>query len=168
MASLRTGTFLSYAGGFREAVEDVVELEKIGVDIALVAEAYSFDAISQLGYLAAKTSRIELGTGVVPIYVRTPSLLGEYTSQGMYAGDIPDTLRDRSFPWWFEYVELYKNFLHNREQYPILKEPAIIEEAKNIKDIFLTKYRKETPRILSDIPHLYTEEKGMQLGEFLF
>ncbi|MDY6870359.1 MAG: LLM class F420-dependent oxidoreductase [Actinomycetota bacterium] len=90
MASLRTGTFLSYAGGFHEAVEDVVELEKIGVDIALVAEAYSFDAISQLGYLAAKTSRIELGTGVVPIYVRTPSLLAmtaaglDYVSDGRF------------------------------------------------------------------------------------
>ena len=50
---MRTGIFLSYADGFRDAVEDVVELEKVGVDIALVAEAYSYDAISQLGYLAA-------------------------------------------------------------------------------------------------------------------
>jgi hypothetical protein len=50
---MRTGIFLNYAGGFREAVDDVVELEKIGVDIALVAEAYSYDAVSQLGYLAS-------------------------------------------------------------------------------------------------------------------
>lgn len=64
--------FLSYAGGFLEAVDEVVECEKLGVDIALVAEAYSYDAISQLGFLAARTSRIELGTGVVPIYTRTP------------------------------------------------------------------------------------------------
>jgi F420-dependent oxidoreductase-like protein len=87
---MRTGIFLSYAGGFREAVEDVVELEKIGIDIALVAEAYSYDAISQLGYLAARTSRIELGTGVVPIYIRTPSLLAmtaaglDYVSDGRF------------------------------------------------------------------------------------
>jgi F420-dependent oxidoreductase-like protein len=87
---MRTGIFLSYAGGFREAVEDVVELEKVGVDIALVAEAYSFDAISQLGFLAAKTSRIEIGSGVVPIYVRTPSLLAmtaaglDYVSEGRF------------------------------------------------------------------------------------
>jgi F420-dependent oxidoreductase-like protein len=87
---MRTGIFLSYAGGFREAVEDVVELEKVGVDIALVAEAYSYDAISQLGYLAAKTSRIELGSGVVPIYIRTPSLLAmtaaglDYVSDGRF------------------------------------------------------------------------------------
>ena len=83
---MRTGIFLSYAGGFKQAVEQVVEL----VDIALVAEAYSYDAISQLGYLAAKTSTIELGSGVVPIYVRTPTLLAmtaaglDYVSDGRF------------------------------------------------------------------------------------
>ncbi|MDV3127436.1 LLM class F420-dependent oxidoreductase [Mycobacterium sp. 21AC1] len=87
---MRTGIFLSYADGFKEAAGDVVELEKVGVDIALVAEAYSYDAISQLGYLAAKTSTIELGTGVVPIYTRTPSLLAmtaagiDYVSDGRF------------------------------------------------------------------------------------
>jgi F420-dependent oxidoreductase-like protein len=87
---MRTGIFLNYAGGFLEAVDEVVELEKIGVDIALVAEAYSYDAISQLGFLAAKTSRIELATGVVPIYVRTPTLLAmtaaglDYVSDGRF------------------------------------------------------------------------------------
>ncbi|MEZ0362389.1 LLM class F420-dependent oxidoreductase [Mycobacterium sp. pUA109] len=87
---MRTGIFLNYAGGFKEAVAHVVELEKVGVDIALVAEAYSYDAISQLGYLAAKTSTIELGSGVVPIYIRTPSLLAmtaaglDYVSDGRF------------------------------------------------------------------------------------
>ena len=87
---MRTGIFLSYAGGFKQAVEQVVELEKVGVDIALVAEAYSYDAISQLGYMAAKTTTIELGSGVVPIYVRTPTLLAmtaaglDYVSDGRF------------------------------------------------------------------------------------
>src|SRR3954454_12638397 len=87
---MRTGIFLNYAGGFLEAVDEVVELEKVGVHLALVAEAYSYDAISQLGFLAAKTSRIELGTGVVPIYIRTPSLLAmtaaglDYVSDGRF------------------------------------------------------------------------------------
>lgn len=72
---MRTGVFLSYAGGFRESVDHVIALEQAGVNIVLVAEAYSFDAVSQLGYLAAKTSTIELGSGVVPIYTRTPTLL---------------------------------------------------------------------------------------------
>ncbi|QNJ94715.1 LLM class F420-dependent oxidoreductase [Mycolicibacterium fluoranthenivorans] len=87
---MRTGIFLGYAGGFKEAAEQVVALEQVGIDIALVAEAYSYDAISQLGYLAAKTSTIELGTGVVPIYTRTPSLLAmtaagvDYVCEGRF------------------------------------------------------------------------------------
>jgi F420-dependent oxidoreductase-like protein len=71
-------------------VDQVVELEKVGIDIVLVAEAYSYDAVSQLGYLAAKTSRIELGSGVFPVYTRTPSLLAmtaaglDYVSDGRF------------------------------------------------------------------------------------
>ena len=90
MTGMRYGIFLNYAGGFREAADEVVELEKVGVDIALVAEAYSYDAVSQLGYLAAKTDRIELGSGVVPIYTRTPTLLAmtaaglDYVSDGRF------------------------------------------------------------------------------------
>ncbi|MEM6104711.1 LLM class F420-dependent oxidoreductase [Mycobacterium sp. 050272] len=72
---MRIGIALDYSGGFHEAVDRIVELEKAGLDIAVVAEAYSYDAISQLGYLAAKTNTIELATGVVPLYIRTPSLL---------------------------------------------------------------------------------------------
>ncbi|KUI45125.1 LLM class F420-dependent oxidoreductase [Mycobacterium sp. IS-1590] len=87
---MRTGIFLNYTDGFLQAVDQVVELEKVGVDLALVAEAYSYDAISQLGFLAARTTRMELGTGVVPIYIRTPTLLGmtaaglDYVSGGRF------------------------------------------------------------------------------------
>ena len=72
---MRIGIALDYSSGFHEAVDRIVELEKAGIDIAVVAEAYSFDAVSQLGYLAAKTSTIQLASGVFPIYIRTPSLL---------------------------------------------------------------------------------------------
>jgi F420-dependent oxidoreductase-like protein len=87
---MRVGIFLDYSGGFRETVDHVVELEKIGADIALIPEAYSYDAVSQLGFLAAKTSRIELGSGVIPIYTRTPTLLAmtaaglDYVSDGRF------------------------------------------------------------------------------------
>jgi F420-dependent oxidoreductase-like protein len=87
---MRTGLTLGYSGGFKKAVEQVVELEKVGADIVLVAEGYSYDAVSQLGYLAAKTSTIELGSGVFPIYTRTPSLLAmtaaglDYVSDGRF------------------------------------------------------------------------------------
>lgn len=87
---MRTGIFLPYSGGFKESVDQVVTLEKAGVGIVLVPEAYSFDAVSQTGYLAAKTSTIELGFGVVPIYTRTPTLLAmtaaglDYVSDGRF------------------------------------------------------------------------------------
>ena len=88
--AMKIGLSLDYSGGFKEAVDHVVELEKVGADIVLVAEAYSYDAVSQLGYLAAKTSTIELGSGVFPIYSRTPSLLAmtaaglDYVSDGRF------------------------------------------------------------------------------------
>lgn len=72
---MRIGVMLDYSGGFHQAADRVVELEKAGIDVAVVAEAYSYDAVSQLGYLAAKTSTIELASGIFPIYTRTPSLL---------------------------------------------------------------------------------------------
>ena len=87
---MRIGVQLGYAGGFKEATEQVVELERAGSDVVAVAEAYSFDAVSQLGYLAAKTSRIELVSGVLPIYTRTPTLLAmtaaglDYVSDGRF------------------------------------------------------------------------------------
>ncbi|MDT7802672.1 MAG: hypothetical protein QOI78_6105 [Actinomycetota bacterium] len=71
---MKIGTAVSYAGGFAESVADVVELEKAGLDIVFVPEAYSFDAVSQLGYLAAKTERVQLASGIFQLYTRTPSL----------------------------------------------------------------------------------------------
>jgi len=87
---MRIGIALDYSGGFHEAVDRVVELEECGIDVAVVAEAYSYDAISQLGYLAARTTSVELASGVLPIYIRTPSLLAmtaaglDYVSSGRF------------------------------------------------------------------------------------
>jgi F420-dependent oxidoreductase-like protein len=39
-----------------------------------VPEAYSFDAVSQLGFIAARTTRLEIASGILPIYSRTPAL----------------------------------------------------------------------------------------------
>ncbi|KDN16886.1 LLM class F420-dependent oxidoreductase [Amycolatopsis rifamycinica] len=71
---MKIGTAISYSGGFAESVADVVELEKAGLDVVFVPEAYSFDAVSQLGYLAARTERVQLASGIFQIYTRTPTL----------------------------------------------------------------------------------------------
>jgi F420-dependent oxidoreductase-like protein len=69
------GLGLSYAGDFEAQARQVVELEGAGLDFVWVGEAYGFDAPSYLGYLAATTSTVRLGAGVMPIYTRTPALL---------------------------------------------------------------------------------------------
>ena len=47
---------LSYAGGFKESAQQVADLEKAGLDLVWVAEAYGFDGVSLMGYLAAAPS----------------------------------------------------------------------------------------------------------------
>ncbi|MEZ5553088.1 MAG: LLM class F420-dependent oxidoreductase [Pseudomonadales bacterium] len=85
---MKISMLLSYAGGFKEAVEEVKLLEKAGLDQVWVPEAYSFDAPSAMGYLAASTDRITIASGILPIYTRTPSLLAmtaagiDYLSDG--------------------------------------------------------------------------------------
>jgi F420-dependent oxidoreductase-like protein len=65
---------LGYAGGFSEAVDELADFERAGLDIVFVPEAYSFDAVSQLGFIAARTTRLEIASGILPIYSRTPAL----------------------------------------------------------------------------------------------
>ena len=66
---------LSYAGGFKQAAADVAEMERAGLDLVWVAEAYGFDSPSLMGYLAALTERVEIGAAILPIYTRTPTLI---------------------------------------------------------------------------------------------
>ena len=87
---MRVGMFLNYAGGFREAADEVAELEQAGIDRIAVPEAYSFDAVSQLGFLAARTSKITLASGILQLYTRTPTLTAmtaaglDYVSDGRF------------------------------------------------------------------------------------
>lgn len=77
-------TTIGYIGGFREAVEQVVELEQAGLDHVWVAEAYGFDGPSLMGYLAARTERVQIAAGILPIYTRTPTLIA-MTAAGLDA-----------------------------------------------------------------------------------
>ena len=87
---MKISTSINYSGGFQQAVQQVVELEKAGLDQVMIAEAYSFDAVSQVGYLAAKTERVEIGTGILNVYSRTAALVAmtaagcDYISDGRF------------------------------------------------------------------------------------
>ncbi len=71
---MRVGMMLGYAGGFSQAVEELGDFERAGLDIVFVPEAYSFDAVSQLGFIAARTTTLQIASGILPIYSRTPAL----------------------------------------------------------------------------------------------
>jgi F420-dependent oxidoreductase-like protein len=81
---MQISTQLSYAGGFAESADRVAEMEKVGLDMAWVAEAYGFDGVSYMGYLAAKTTTVQIAAGILPIYTRTPTLLA-MTAAGLDA-----------------------------------------------------------------------------------
>ncbi len=67
-------TQLQYGDDPVQNAEQVVAMEAAGLDVVWVAEAYSFDAVSLMGYLAARTERVQIGSGILPIYSRTPTL----------------------------------------------------------------------------------------------
>lgn len=73
---------LMYAGNPRDAADQVVALEKAGLDTVWIAEVYSFDGPTLMGYLAAKTETIEIGSAILNIYSRTPALLAQ-TAAGL-------------------------------------------------------------------------------------
>ena len=60
---------------WRVASEYVVEAERLGVDCLWSAEAWGHDAATPLAFMAARTSRIRLGTGIMQAGTRTPALL---------------------------------------------------------------------------------------------
>jgi F420-dependent oxidoreductase-like protein len=71
---MRTATTIEASGGgsWREQVDFVVEAEKLGLDVCWVAEAWGSDGPSALGFYAARTHRMRLGSGIMQIGTRTP------------------------------------------------------------------------------------------------
>ncbi|MFJ8050220.1 LLM class flavin-dependent oxidoreductase [Streptomyces luteogriseus] len=69
---MRTSTTIEASANWPETVDFVVEAEKLGMDICWVAEAWGAEAPSPLGYLAAKTERMLLGSAIIQLATRTP------------------------------------------------------------------------------------------------
>src|SRR5579875_2022423 len=77
---MRTATTVELSGAgsdIAEVVAFVVEAEKLGLDVCWVAEAWGADAPSALGYLAARTERMLLGSGVLQVGTRSPVLVAQ-------------------------------------------------------------------------------------------
>lgn len=74
---MRTATTVEVSGNARQTLDFVLEAEKLGLDICWVAEAWGADAPTALGYLAARTDRILLGSGVIQLATRTPVAIAQ-------------------------------------------------------------------------------------------
>jgi F420-dependent oxidoreductase-like protein len=72
---MKLATMLQYDGNPRSAADTVVSYEKAGLDTVWVPEVYGFDSPTLMGYLAAKTETIEIGSAILNIYSRTPGVL---------------------------------------------------------------------------------------------
>ncbi|MFM2072204.1 MAG: hypothetical protein RLZZ623_2467 [Actinomycetota bacterium] len=70
-------TMMMFDGDPGRLASKVLDLEAAGVDMVLIPEIYGFDQVSVLGYVAAKTTRIELMTGIVNVYSRSPALIAQ-------------------------------------------------------------------------------------------
>jgi alkanesulfonate monooxygenase SsuD/methylene tetrahydromethanopterin reductase-like flavin-dependent oxidoreductase (luciferase family) len=89
---MRTATTIEASGhgSWSELVGFVAEADKLGLDICWVAEAWGSDAPSPLGFLAARTERMLLGSGVIQLGTRTPAAIAQtamtlaHMSQGRF------------------------------------------------------------------------------------
>ena len=71
---MKLGLSIGYSGaGMDLPVERVQLAERLGYDSVWTAEAYGSDAVTPLAFLAAVTSRIKLGTGIMQVAARTPA-----------------------------------------------------------------------------------------------
>jgi F420-dependent oxidoreductase-like protein len=55
-------------------VSKVLEAERLGYDAVWVAESYGSDAVTPAAWIAARTSRIHVGTAIMQISARTPAM----------------------------------------------------------------------------------------------
>jgi F420-dependent oxidoreductase-like protein len=76
-SGMRLGITVDYTAPVRAQLTEITHLERAGADVVWVPEAWGFDAPSLLGYLAATTTRVQLCSGVLPIYTRSPSLIAQ-------------------------------------------------------------------------------------------
>jgi F420-dependent oxidoreductase-like protein len=72
---MRLGLIAGYSGaGMALPIDLILEAERLGFDSVWTAEAYGSDAVSPLAYIAAKTSKIRLGTAIMQMPARTPAM----------------------------------------------------------------------------------------------
>jgi len=71
------GCFVSVGRSLEQAVTRVQLAEELGYEAVYVTHLAGRESLTVLGHYAAHTQRIRVGTGVVPIYTRTPATMAQ-------------------------------------------------------------------------------------------
>jgi F420-dependent oxidoreductase-like protein len=74
---MKLSTTISFNGDPARLAQQARDLESAGIDLLWGGEIYGFDLTSTLAYLAGQTERVQLMTGIVPVYSRSPSLIAQ-------------------------------------------------------------------------------------------
>ncbi|MEE8172523.1 MAG: LLM class F420-dependent oxidoreductase [Alphaproteobacteria bacterium] len=71
---MRLGLFQGYSGAkFAIDMDAVLAAENLGFDSVWTSEAYGSDAVTPAAWILARTSRINVGTGIIQMPARTPA-----------------------------------------------------------------------------------------------
>ena len=141
------GMMIGGAAGERPHVDDVIRraqrAEAAGLHSAWLAHAFSHDAIGLLGLVGRETSRIELGTAVVPTYTRHPiamaqqALTTQAASQGRFTLGI-----GVSHKWVIEdmYGMDYTRQLRHMREYMAVMQPLLAgQPVKHVGEVYRSK-----------------------------
>jgi F420-dependent oxidoreductase-like protein len=72
---VKLGMPITYGEDFAQTIEQLQQFEDAGLERVMIPEAYGFDAVTQMGFVAARTSVLELAFGILPMFTRTPTNL---------------------------------------------------------------------------------------------
>ena len=74
---MKISTTIGFSGDPDKLASRARDLESAGVDLLWGGEIYGYDLVSTLAYLAGKTERVQLMTGILPLYSRSPALIAQ-------------------------------------------------------------------------------------------
>src|SRR4029078_1208928 len=86
-AGVGLGAFIGVGKSLVSALERVARTEELGYESVFVTHIGGRDSITLLTAYASRTSRVRLGTGVIPIYARTPANMAQsFATLGDFSG----------------------------------------------------------------------------------
>ncbi len=74
---MKLSTTIGFSGDPQKLASRARDLESAGIDRLWGGEIYGFDLVSTLAFLAGQTERVELMTGILPVYSRSPALIAQ-------------------------------------------------------------------------------------------